>query len=420
MIASFVLVACSPSSGQYAFNLPDGQTTVGAAHQTKHLITSQHTQAKIAINAPPHKIKAAVDILLLFDRTRSMKNVIRTTANAATDIVEDIQSNVPDTRFSVATVGDYSPLFTDSADKRTWLLNTDFTFSAKEIEKAAHNISLTSGGDLPEAYSRGLYEASELNWRKGAKKIVIFFGDSIDHPIDPGRDEILGTADDLNMQQVLAILKAKKITVIGIRTVNDPSVVNQFNRISSITGGKSVSLDKASASSEVIIASIKNTLAKPAVLIAQGRFSPWVTTKLMPSKQKQRTLYNIDIKVPDNTPIGVYNIPLKFYSATPNDALVNALRNSPIDIKIITGWYNHPIVLWLPILLLLTYLAWTGLAMIRGGYKRSISVTSKAKYDTNRYTPSYLALDILAMVSILSTAVAIYLCVNQLVLSEIL
>jgi hypothetical protein len=68
----------------------------------------------------------------------------------------------------------------------------------------------------------------------------------------------------------------------------------------------------------------------------------------------------------------------------------------------------------------LGYLAWCSWRMLRGGYKHSIAVTSNSRFDPNRYTLSYLVLDLLALTSVISVLTALYLCWQGLVLSQLL
>lgn len=421
LLACLLLTACAAEKNQYLVENPDGKASMGDITQTKYLVTADHTQAVIQYRAPESTtIKTPVDILILFDRTGSMREVISTTASAASGIVKDIQKDAPNTRFSVASVSDYSPLFTPSQDKRTWLLHSDFTLDAATVAQASADITLSNGGDIPEAYSRGLYEAAALAWRPEAKKIIIFFGDSTDHPVDPGRDEILGTADDLTMASVLAQLKAQDISVIAIHTRNDAEVVQQFNVISQATQGTTVPLHSAESSSQVIKASIKGALSKPASMAVVGDYADWISMGVDDSGGRGQHDYMIDINIPQGTPAGVYPIQLRLINEDQDDLFAQAFRNKLFEIKVITGWYNHPLVLWLPLGLLLAYLLLCSLRMLKGGYKHSIAVTSNAKFDANRYTLSYLLLDLLAIVSAISVLTALYLCWNGLVLSQLL
>lgn len=419
-----LLNACSIGDtnqiNDYQFQTKDGPAIISNLQQTKYLLASNYATADIHYQLDtPSTTNEPVDILILFDRTNSMKREISETAKAAKTIVKDIQKSAPNTRFAVAAISDYSPLFTKSADTRTWLLLSNFTHSADKIARASNNIKLSSGGDYPEAYSRGLYEASMLNWRDRAKKLIIFFGDSVDHPIDPGRDEKLGTEDDLHMAMVTQKLVEKNIHVIGIYTDSRPKVVSMFKKLSRETGGQAKALSNASSSADTVIASIKKELNNNANLYASGFYQNWIKTErhnLAPNK----TVYTIKINTPDNTDAGVYEIPLHFQSQDKENALVSGLSDTPMSIRVITGWYNHPLILWLPAISLLLLLVWRTLKMLRGGYNSRKSVTSSGHYNLSDYPAIYFFIDMLFCLSVICSGVAVYLCHHNLVLSQIL
>jgi hypothetical protein len=418
----FAISACSNKANQYVAETPEGKATIGQISQTKHLFTAQTGSANIEYKVPSAQtIKAPLDVLILFDRTASMKDVINTTANAAEKIVDDVQKIAPDTRFAVAAVSDYSPLFTDDIDKNTWLLLTDFSFKADEIQAASKKIELVNGGDTPEAYGRGFYEAAEMAWRPEAKKIIIFFGDATAHALDPGRDEALNTADDLQFADVIASLTAKKITVVGIHTRNDDEVVAEFNRITSATNGKSVPLNNANDSSKVIKDSITEALSDPPSMGATGEFASWISTSNTGKANPNNIDYRININVPEGTPAGVYTIPLNLVAASgQNSPIMGFFGDKSFEIKVITGWYNHPLILWLPLLALLLLLLFSAIGMLKGGFSQSRHVTSKRAYDADGYSLTHLLIDVLAIASLICTSVAIYLLVTGQVLSQIL
>ena len=397
---------------------------MGDISQTKYLLTTISGSANITFRAPAAQtVQAPLDVLILFDRTASMKEVIDTTANAAEKIVSDVQKIAPNTRFAVAAVSDYSPLFSDDADKNTWQVLSDFSFKANEIQSASKKINLVNGGDTPEAYVRGFYEASEMAWRMDAKKIIIFFGDATAHAQDPGRDETLNTLDDLQFTDVISILASKKITVIGIHTRNDDEVVTEFNRITTATRGKSVPLNNADDSSSVIKNSITEALAEPLSMQAGGDFSHWINITNSGNANPNNIKYLVNINVPDGTPAGVYNIPLMLTAAdanNQNNLIMKAFLNKSFEIKIITGWYNHPLILWLPLLSLILFLLYTTIRMLKGGFTQSRHVTSTRAYNANSYNLEHAVIDILAIASLICTIVAIYLLWTSQVLSQVL
>ena len=419
---SFTISACSNKANLYLAETPDGKASMGAISQTKYLLNARTGSANIDYSGPAAQtIKAPLDVLILFDRTASMQDVISTTANAAEKIVADVQKIAPDTRFAVAAVSDYSPLFTDDADKRTWLLLTDFTYKADAVQAASKDIQLVNGGDTPEAYVRGLYEASELAWRDEGIKVVIFFGDATAHSPDPGRDEVFNSADDLQMDAVLKALKAKNISVIGIHTKNDSEVLAEFNRISDSTSGKTVPLDNASESASMIKNAITEALPDAANLQATGDFASWISTTNTGKSQPNYIDYKISINVPEGAPAGVYDIPLSLVATSAEaDPMMQAFANKTFEIKLITGWYNHPLVLWLPLLALLLCLLYSAIHLLKGGYSQSRRVTSKRGYDADNYSLTHLLLDVLAIASLVCTSAAVYLAATGQVLSQII
>lgn len=423
VLASFCFSACSSNSGQYSTQSDDGKANIGSTQHTQYIFNSNgHANINISYHANiAQTVKTPIDVLILFDRTASMENFIHTTANAAEKIVSDVQGIAPDTRFSVAAVSDYSPLFTDDSDKRTWLVLTDFTYKAAAVQAASKSIQLTNGGDTPEAYVRGLYEASEMAWRADAKKIIIFFGDASSHTQDPGRDETMGTADDLEMNAVLATLKAKNIAVIAIHTRDDADVMAEFEHISQGTQGNIVPLSNASDSANVIKQSITETLNDPPDLQANSNFASWVNTSNSGKASITDIDYQVRITPPVGTPAGVYHIPLTLIdNKIKSGQLIDAFIGKPFEIKVITGWVNHPLLPWLPLLLLLIFLIVSAFLMMRGGYSHSRHVTSKRSFDAQSYDISHLILDLLALSSFISTIVAIYLNVTNQVLSQLL
>ncbi len=423
VLASFCLSACTSHSGQYTTQSDDGKASIGNTHHTKYIFSNNDTKnVNIAYRANlSQTVKTPIDVLILFDRTASMENFIHTTANAAEKIVGDVQNIAPDTRFAVAAVSDYSGIFTDDADKRTWLVLTDFTYKAAAVQAASKSIILTNGGDTPEAYVRGLYEASEMTWRADAKKIVIFFGDATSHTQDPGRDETIGTADDLEINAVLVTLKAKNIAVIAIHTRNDADVLAEFNQISQGTQGKTVPLNNASDSANVIKQSITENLADPPNMQANGNFANWVTTSNTGKASQTNIDYQVQISPPAGTPAGVYTIPLSLVpSKGSGGQLIDAFIGKPFEIKVITGWINHPLLPWLPLLLLLIFLVVSAFLMMRGGYSQTRHVTSKRGFDAQSYDFAHLILDLLAISCLIGTAVAIYLYATNQVLSQLI
>jgi hypothetical protein len=228
------------------------------------------------------------DILLAFDTTGSMGEAIANARTDASSIVTRIQSSIPGARFAVADFRDYSFFPFGIAGDYPWRRAQDFTTGGTAIQTAVNNISACTNGcgfDLPEAYNRAFYEAAlspgdaawsatdDLSWASDAPRFMIVLGDSYGHdpnqaadfgsavppggttstpncpatsPIDPGRDEIVGTADDLGTLPSLSQLKATH-TNVSFVTYNpgagpDNNVVCQ-SVLAAFTGGSEVTHD---------------------------------------------------------------------------------------------------------------------------------------------------------------------------------
>ena len=208
-----------------------------------------------------------VDIMFAFDNTGSMGGELDNLKVNAVDIMTSLAGLISDVQFGLVSFADYEGVFDNTAaavgcdylstyglagDSPYFVLQTldsDITTVGASIGGLA--LSPGGGADLPESYSRALYELAQelldntgpggpVNWRPEARRIVILFGDAFPHdcdtfdPVegdlgveitgddfgtDPGRDAVVGTADDLDILDVLADLAATDITLISLHSV---------------------------------------------------------------------------------------------------------------------------------------------------------------------------------------------------------
>ena len=194
-----------------------------------------------------------VDIVFLIDASGSMGDEIDQVQDQSMEIMDSVRALVPDSAFGVASFVDYSG-FEDptygalyaSGDDYPYRLDQDITEDTALIRSALNRIDLLYGNDTPEAYSRALWEMQFLEWREDSKRIVILFGDAFPHDrtffsddygIDPGRDEIAGTEDDLVFVDVVQDLVDEKISVIGVNSGTATDAVKFFEYVTDETGG---------------------------------------------------------------------------------------------------------------------------------------------------------------------------------------
>ncbi len=194
------------------------------------------------------------DVLILFDLSGSMGSVLNTAKTNAVSIMNNIRAFVPDSAFAAASFVDYPFCYNyagysscyGSGGDYAYQLNQDVTANISAVNTAINAMSLHYGNDYPEDYSRAIYETQFATWRDGAKRIVIIFGDAPGHDtnfggrnygVDPGRDNIAGTADDLNFETVVQQLADAGITIMPVHSAFDTDGIISFEYMASQTGG---------------------------------------------------------------------------------------------------------------------------------------------------------------------------------------
>jgi hypothetical protein len=124
------------------------------------------------------------------------------------------------------------------------------TADSDAVQSAIDALTLADGGDIPEAYGRVMYESvadPNVGWEADAKRYLVIFGDSYPHDPDPGRDELLGTDDDLRLDDVLAQMKTDDITLIFVANpgVADSSLLNLWREWANTTAGTTITCANA-------------------------------------------------------------------------------------------------------------------------------------------------------------------------------
>jgi len=225
-----------------------------------------------------------VDILLLFDQTASMDNVIGTAKTNASGILRGIRQRYPNSAFGVAALSDYQ------RGESPWTLYQDLTLDLAAAAAGLRAIQLTNGVDLPEAYSRGLHESRFVGWRTGARRYLVLFGDApahdpsfygVDFGVDPGRDGVVGTADDLRFADVVEALATDSI--VGI-AVYDGSKKKRFvaetrrgfDHLAARTGGVSLPIKGAREVVDIVQLGLSKILEPTPRLAVPSSYAEWV------------------------------------------------------------------------------------------------------------------------------------------------
>ena len=214
-----------------------------------------------------------LDIMFVLDITGSMNGKIDKFQEQALDIMLEISLDNQEARFGMAFVADYPGQheWQGYLGKYGTALSEPFRLvhgldpDIYSVYETIAGIEPVDGWDAPEAYTRALYELGELEfpedlggWRKDARKLVIFIGDTWTHDLsfagmnsggDPGRDALAGTADDLEFCSVVQALEDKGIVVHAVNCDDNKysratmkGMSEGFER-SAGTGGSYISLE---------------------------------------------------------------------------------------------------------------------------------------------------------------------------------
>ncbi len=236
------------------------------------------------------------DIVFAFDTTGSMAPVIYSAQENAIRIMGDLNNLISDVRFGVVDIEDYPLDPYGSEDNQAYRLRQSLTADRGAVRLAIDALEANTGGDQPEAYTRAVYEAhadSRIGWRENARHLLLIFGDSFPHDndlnegiaypphrnkgprwetghppslLDPGRDGVPGTLDDLDFQIELDTLADRDITLLSVVTPSwyplptQSDLVTYWNAWTAPTGGKAVPLWNAGDLPELIRKIVEDTI----------------------------------------------------------------------------------------------------------------------------------------------------------------
>ena len=190
------------------------------------------------------------DVLFSFDLTGSMGGELATLKTEAVNIMNAVAVEISDVQFGLVSYMDYDGTFTTLADDDCsyyseqygqndvygdvpYRMDQSITSSIATVAGSIGALTLGNGFDGPESYSRVFYESysdANIMWREGAKRVLVNFADNIPHDCDvdaliggtydtgkdPGRDEEIGTADDLRIGDVLDGMSDNNITLVNL------------------------------------------------------------------------------------------------------------------------------------------------------------------------------------------------------------
>lgn len=251
------------------------------------------------------------DVLFVFDLTGSMGGAINNVKTNAVNIMNAVRGVITDVNFGLVTHKDYNGRFTSSiAAGQTCNYDAfyggtgDFAYRRDQpvtpdnatVANALGALTAGGGADGPESYARVLYETYAdplIGWRDGAKRVVVQFGDNVPHDCtlgkgnDPGRDNVIGTSDDLFVNDVLNGMKNNGVTMVSVHNGFNNTLWNGY---ATITGGTSFQIntngtfptgvDPAAKIAELINASVRTLRSLTLQVCAEHteQFGRWLVS----------------------------------------------------------------------------------------------------------------------------------------------
>lgn len=120
----------------------------------------------------------ALDLLFMFDTTGSMYFHLNEVRTHLTEIVREIQAEIPEARIAIVAYGDH-------CDEHTTYLVKSCPFSTDtgKLVNFIRTVEKTGGGDTPEAIEDALWEANRLQWAEASGKALVLVGDAPAHSV---------------------------------------------------------------------------------------------------------------------------------------------------------------------------------------------------------------------------------------------
>lgn len=177
---------------------------------------------------------AHTDVMFVFDTTGSMGGAIEEGREEIQEAMAQLSASLPDVQFGLAEASDYNEVISPGGFEygtgegfAPWTLHSPIGSSQAQVSEELSKLEADGGGDSPEAYGRALFETDTnpaVGWRPDARGVIVLVADDVPHDndlnegippeafatespfdtgVDPGRDNTVGTSDDLDWQNVV-------------------------------------------------------------------------------------------------------------------------------------------------------------------------------------------------------------------------
>jgi hypothetical protein len=315
-------------------------------------------------------LPAKADVIFAFDCTGSMGGVLDEAEANAVAVMTALEATGVDIQYGVMSHRDYEGYFT-SCGYGDWYgapsdwpyrLDQAVTDDTTAVQSAITGLVADGGYDGPESYSRLFYETYSdpaVGWRAGAKRIVVHFGDIVPHDcemscsvywtstgVDPGRDGVVDTADDLAILDVINGMADENIILLEVQ----PSSTFQgcWEPWVATTGGSfwiqgGFTVDEMV---EVIISGLTTPEVCGLTMVAETGFEAWLTNVVpasydcfTPPEDKE---FDITITVPAGTAAGDYEFLISAVDETgvsygDQEVTIHVMTEIPVAVDIKPG-----------------------------------------------------------------------------------
>lgn len=296
----------------------------------------------------PPKIPEA-DIIFVMDVTGSMGEEIAQVAMNIDQIANDLLGLVENPAFVLISHRDYTydPAGTDCGynsrygAEYAYQLELPLTNDIVTLRSVLFTLTAFGGSDMPESYSRALYEAytdPSLMLRRGSQKIVIAFGDNIPHDcdiyacigkpgtstgIDLGPDDTPGTPDDLPIMSVIDEMQNHCMTLLELYSENVQDNFDSWSCWAARTGGQAFQVNPdGTIPGGFDLPMLLTTMIDSATsvcrtvrLAAEPGFESWLVTVTPPEyvnlARPANVTFDIQLCPPAGTPPGRYTFKIE-------------------------------------------------------------------------------------------------------------
>lgn len=185
----------------------------------------------------------SIDIVFSLDQTGSMRPATAEAKRKIGETSRRLFNDIPGLRIGLIGHGDY-------CDHRQYITKIlPLGDSPQKIHDFLFDLESVHGGDAPEAYEMVLYDATRLEWRMDATKILVVVGDEVPHETDY-RDSYGYTVPDWHAQ--LVQLANMGVIVHGVQCLGNRHAKMFYQTLANRTGGAHLELAQFSNIVELI------------------------------------------------------------------------------------------------------------------------------------------------------------------------